>query len=255
VNFEFLFLLSGHAVSFIYGSRFKVSVFFRTEPCTCCPLLKEWLVVSTTNIRIHGAASSSLVEERMVDTPNLRFAEFSAPCQPNCIALLRDRLLSSLDEFGVTTDLAKTQTCMAVDESLANAFYHGSLELDSSLKEDGSNTFSQLAKERCQQSPWKDRRVSITELATPFGLWITIRDEGRGFDVATALKRAEDPMSILASGRGLVMMEAFTDELIFNSNGNEVTLVIYHNRNQDVVELMKERSQSRSLNDGQHSQI
>ena len=62
-------------------------------------------------------------------------------------------------------------------------------------------------------------------------------------------------MSILASGRGLVMMKAFTDELIFNSNGNEVTLVIYHNRNQDVVELMKERSQSRSLNDGQHSQI
>ncbi len=173
----------------------------------------------------------------------------------HCIALLRDRLLSSLDEFGVTTDLAKTQTCMAVDESLANAFYHGSLELDSSLKEDGSNTFSQLAKERCQQSPWKDRRVSITELATPFGLWITIRDEGRGFDVAAALKRAEDPMSILASGRGLVMMKAFTDELIFNSNGNEVTLVIYHNRNQDVVELMKERSQSRSLNDGQHSQI
>ena len=83
MNFEFLFLLSGHAVSFIYGSRFKVSVFFRTEPCTCCPLLKEWLVVSTTNIRIHGPASSSFVEERMVDTPNLRFlsiADFEEFC-------------------------------------------------------------------------------------------------------------------------------------------------------------------------------
>lgn len=202
-------------------------------------------MVSNSNIRIHGAADCSFSEKCVVNTPDLRVSEFSVPSQPSCIGILRDRLLSSLDEFGVTTDVGKMQTCMALEESLANAFYHGNLELDSALKEDGSNTFSQLAKERCQLLPWKDRRITITELATPFGLWVTIHDEGTGFDVAAALKRTEDPMSILASGRGLVMMKAFTDELIFNEIGNEVTLVIYHNRNQDVAELLRDRAKLR----------
>lgn len=212
-------------------------------------------MVSGTYIRIHGAAESSFSEVRLVDTSDLRCSEFSAPCRPSCIGMLRDRLLASFDEFGIATDLGKTQTCMAVEESLANAFYHGTLELDSELKEDGTDRFSQLARERCQKSPWKERRVTVSELATPFGLWVTIRDEGRGFDVAAALKCTEDPVSALASGRGLVMMKAFTDELIFNEAGNEVTLVIYHNRNQDVAELLKERARSQCLKSGQRTQL
>lgn len=209
----------------------------------------------STNIRIHGATPSPIAEERLVDTADLRFAELSAPCQLECIGLLRDRLMSSLGEFGVATDLANIQTCMALEECLANAFYHGTLGLDSELKEDGSDKFARLAKERCKQSPWKDRRVSVTELATPFGIWITIRDEGDGFGVTGALQRAANSNSLLASGRGLIMMKAFTDELIFNEKGNEVTLVIYHNRNQDVAELLKERAKSRNFDNRPQSQI
>lgn len=213
----------------------------------------------STNIRIHNVtpspSSSPIEEQRLIDTADLRYAELSAPCQLDCIGLLRDRLLSSLDEFGVTTNLANIQTCMALEECLANALYHGTLELDSKLKEDGSDRFTKLAQARCQQSPWKDRRVCVTELATPFGIWITIKDEGHGFDVAETLKRVENSSSLLASGRGLVMMKAFTDELIFNTRGNEVTLVIYHHRNQDVAELLKERAKLRNLENRQHSQI
>ena len=210
-------------------------------------------MASGSNIRIHGPTESCFSEERRVDTPHLRCSEFSAPTHPSCIGLLRDRLLSSLDEFDIISDIGRTQTCMALDESLANAFYHGNLELDSALKEDGSDRFTELAKERCQQAPWKDRRICITELATPFGLWITIHDEGCGFDVEAALKRTEDPLSILASGRGLIMMKAFTDELIFNAAGNEVTLVVYSKRNQDVTELLAERARSRQPASGRHS--
>lgn len=209
----------------------------------------------STNIRIHGAAPSPIIEKRTVDTANLRVAEITAPCQLECIGLLRDRLLSSLEAYGVATDLANMQTCMALEECLANAFYHGTLGLDSSLKEDGSDAFTKLAKERCQQSPWKDRHVTVTELATPWGVWITVKDEGAGFDVAGALQRTQNSNDCLASGRGLIMMKAFTDELIFNSQGNEVTLVIYHNRNKDVVELLKDRPKSRNLDNRQHSQV
>lgn len=206
-------------------------------------------MVSETNIRIHSAADSSFFERRIVDTRDLRLAEFTVDSQPSCIGIVRDRLMESFDEFGISPESGTTQFCMALEEALANAFYHGNLELDSSLKEDGSDQFSQLARERCQKSPWKDRQVSITELATPMGIWISISDEGSGFDVQSALERANDPLSMLASGRGLVMMRAFTDELVFNPRGNEVTLVVYHNKNQDVAELLRSRAKSRQMND------
>ena len=162
--------------------------------------------------------------------------------------------MESFNEFQIANETGSTQICMALEEALANAFYHGNLELDSALKEDGTDKFAELAKERCQQSPWKDRNVTVTELATPMGIWITIADEGQGFDVAAALERANDPMAMLASGRGLIMMRAFTDDLVFDSVGNEVTLILYHQRNEDISDLPRSRAQSRSnLNDGAKS--
>ena len=75
--------------------------------------------------------------------------------------------------------------------------------------------------------PWKGRTVRITELVSSFGLWISIQDDGSGFDVEAAIARCSDPESLLASGRGLLMMRAFSDEVFFNNSGNEVTLVLY----------------------------
>ena len=57
--------------------------------------------------------------------------------------------------------------------------------------------------------------------------WLTIEDAGKGFDVRAALERCNDPELMLASGRGLMLMRAFADEMFFNSTGNEVTLVLY----------------------------
>ena len=207
-------------------------------------------MMSNSKLRVHGAAESSFSERRIVDAPELRLAHFTAPSIPSCIGVLRDRLTQSIEEFGILSDTHTNQICMALEEALANAFYHGNLELDSALKEDSPNRFSELANLRSRLDPWKDRRIKIIELATPIGLWVTIADEGTGFDVHKALNRTQNPAACLASGRGLVMMKAFTDELVFNPRGNEVTLVVYHNRNRDVVELFRERTrrQTATLN-------
>jgi len=69
--------------------------------------------------------------------------------------------------------------------------------------------------------------VSVTELVSVYGVWLTIQDDGAGFDVDAALKRLDDPETMLASGRGLMMMRGFADELIFNKKGNQVTMVLY----------------------------
>lgn len=203
-------------------------------------------MVTGRNFKIHGPGGPSFDETRVVDTPDLRLALIEASTHPSQIGVLRDRLLNAISEFDIKSEVGQPQSCMAIEEALANAIYHGNLELASDLKEDGATKFTDLAKARSAQAPWKDRKVLITELATPFGLWITISDQGTGFDVAAALQRTIDPEALLASGRGLVMMRAFSDDLVFNKNGNEVTLVFYHSRNQDIRELLMNRARSRN---------
>ncbi len=210
-------------------------------------------MTSTPDQITSESGDPSFRETRRVDTPDLRIAQLTADTLPGHISVLRDRLLNAFDEFGLNGQATHAHSCMAIEEALANAIYHGNLELDSELKEVDATQFSDLARERCQRGPWKDRKVEVTELATPFGLWITIRDQGCGFDVQAAIQRTINPAALLASGRGLVMMRAFADDLLFNARGNEVTLVFYSKRNLDIHELLEQRAETRQAASPSHS--
>lgn len=177
----------------------------------------------------------SIREEVLVQSSRLRIREFRLPTRCQLIPVIRDRLLEGIHEFRLATRPTENHFCMAVEEALANAFYHGNLELCSALKEDGSSRFLECATEREQVLPYSVREIAIQEIAGTFGLWITIQDEGKGFDVAAAVNREVDPELLLSSGRGLLMMREFADELFFNSIGNQVTLVLYPRRS-DLAE-------------------
>jgi len=166
-------------------------------------------------------------ETRLIDSQHLRLTRFIVPTRCSLISPLRERLLSAISEFQVVEGSRENHFCMALEEALNNAFYHGNLEISSELKEDGTSRFIDLARERELLDPWKNRHVQITELVGLFGLWISISDEGKGFNVEAAFERCNDPELMLASGRGLLIMKAFTDELFFSSRGNEVTMVLY----------------------------
>lgn len=172
-------------------------------------------------------AAESINEEILFQSPHVRLAQFRVPTCCSLIPALRDRLMRGLRDYHVAEGPREHQFCMALEESLNNAFYHGNLEVSSDLKEDGSSRFIDLAAEREQLAPWCSRHVLVTELVSTFGLWLTIRDEGPGFCVQTMLDRCNDPELLLSSGRGLLMMRAFSDEMFFNPTGNEVTLVLY----------------------------
>lgn len=169
----------------------------------------------------------SFFEEIVVQSRHVRLAQLRLPMCCRLIPKLRDRLMHSLAEYQVVEGKREIQFCMALEEALNNAFYHGNLELSSKLKEDGSSRFIELAAEREVLSPWCDRSVQVTELVSAFGLWLTIQDSGNGFDVQAVVDRCNDPETMFASGRGLMLMRAFADELFYNREGNEVTLVLY----------------------------
>jgi anti-sigma regulatory factor (Ser/Thr protein kinase) len=171
--------------------------------------------------------NASITEEVVMQSQHVRLAQLKAPMCCRLIGQLRERLMRGLTDYHVVSETRQNHFCMALEEALNNAFYHGNLELNSDLKEDGSSRFVELAAEREQLSPWCKRSVEITELVSEFGLWLTIHDDGKGFDVAAAFERLNDPELMLASGRGLMMMRAFADEMFYNVAGNEVTLVLY----------------------------
>ncbi|MFO0977664.1 MAG: ATP-binding protein [Planctomycetaceae bacterium] len=169
----------------------------------------------------------TFLEDVVVQSPHVRLAQFRIPTRCDLIPVIRDRLLKGIRDYQVVEGTRENHFCMALEEALNNAFYHGNLEISSDLKEDGSSRFVDLAREREQLLPWKGRCVRITELVSSFGLWVSIQDDGAGFDVDAAIARCNDPEALLASGRGLLMMRAFSDEVFFNASGNEVTLVLY----------------------------
>ena len=114
---------------------------------------------------------------------------------------------------------------IAVEEALLNALYHGNLEVSSDLKEAAPNLFEETAQQRSQEEPYRSRRIFIDALISRENARITIRDEGPGFDPAKLpdpcdLENLEKP-----SGRGILLMRSFMDEIVFNDKGNEVTLV------------------------------
>ena len=194
---------------------------------------ESWLPVSRNDLILRlrelpvMTTEATIVEEVVVQSPHVRLAQFRVPTHCRLIPKLRDRLMRGIQDYHVVEGTKENHFCMALEEALNNAFYHGNLEISSELKEDGSSRFVDLAAERELLSPWCHRSVSVTELVSPFGLWITIRDEGNGFNVQAALDRCNDPEALLASGRGLLLMRGFSDELFFNPSGNEVTLVLY----------------------------
>ena len=210
-------------------------------------------MVSGSETRTQTLGECVIQEDRSVDTPDLRVAELTGRTSAPFIAAMRDRLIESVDRFNIRTGVSRTQFCAAVEEALANAFYHGSLELDSSLKQGTSSAFNELVRHRSMRSPWKDRCVRVTELATPFGIWVTVSDEGAGYDTAAARSCISDSTSQRESGRGLVMMRAFTDDLLFNKSGNQVTLVFYGDRNNKSDKATGQRANSHGFEPLQQS--
>mgnify|MGYP002631502229 CR=1 FL=1 len=116
---------------------------------------------------------------------------------------------------------------VALEEAVMNAFYHGNLEVSSKLRDGESGGFHTLAKERCFQEPYCNRRIDLLTKVTSEKVDFVVRDEGPGFDVAALVDPTAPENIERAHGRGVMLMHMFLDEVKFNAAGNEVTLTRY----------------------------
>jgi len=112
----------------------------------------------------------------------------------------------------------------AIDESLANAYYHGNLEVSSELREGDPNAYHELADQRRVVEPYSSRRINVRLRFRRDLFEITVHDQGVGFDPETL----PDPTDLAnlqkASGRGVLLMRSFMDDVIFSDEGRCVTM-------------------------------
>jgi CheY-like chemotaxis protein/anti-sigma regulatory factor (Ser/Thr protein kinase) len=130
-----------------------------------------------------------------------------------------------LTSMNLCDQTGRTRVGIALEEALKNALYHGNLELSSQLLQDGKDTYYRLAEVRSQMSPYQERRIHVDARLSKQEAVYTIRDEGPGFD-RSRLCNPTDPENLgKLSGRGLLLIRTFMDDVSHNSQGNEIILV------------------------------
>jgi CheY-like chemotaxis protein/anti-sigma regulatory factor (Ser/Thr protein kinase) len=141
------------------------------------------------------------------------------------IPALVGELSENLQRMRICEDVELTRVTIALGEALDNAIHHGNLEVSSKLREGDDNSYRDLVAVRRRQPPYKDRHVHVTARETRDEAFYVIRDEGPGFDVAN-LPDPTDPANLEnLSGRGLLLIRTFMDEVRHNTSGNEITLI------------------------------
>jgi CheY-like chemotaxis protein/anti-sigma regulatory factor (Ser/Thr protein kinase) len=154
-----------------------------------------------------------------------RSSQFVLENDPSLVPPLVSLFREDLIEVGLCDLTGATRAGVALEEALLNAIYHGNLEVTSDLRQDGDEPFMRLVEQRRAQPPYKDRRVRVTARMSPRRATFLIADQGPGFDISK-IPDPTDPENISkASGRGVLLMRTFMNEVRFSPSGNRVTLV------------------------------
>ena len=175
--------------------------------------------------RVLSVGQAECRRYRVLQGMTRRSSQFVLENDPALVPPLVAQFREDLIEMGLCDLTGATRAGIALEEALLNAVYHGNLEVSSDLRQNGDEAFHALARQRRDQEPYAARRVLVTARLTTAGATFVIRDQGPGFDISK-LPDPTDPAYLeRPSGRGLLLMRAFMDEVRYNATGNRVTLV------------------------------
>ena len=163
--------------------------------------------------------------ERLMDCLSRSEFQFRLENDADMIPSLIGYVQSLATSAGVCDESSVIRVSIALEEALRNGMFHGNLELTSEQREGDPEEYQKLIDDRTSREPYASRRLQVTvRIADDSGTFI-VRDQGPGFD-PNKLPDPTDPANLeKVSGRGLLLMRTFMDEVSFNSTGNQVTMV------------------------------
>jgi CheY-like chemotaxis protein/anti-sigma regulatory factor (Ser/Thr protein kinase) len=164
-------------------------------------------------------------QQRLMECVKRMESEFVLDNDPALIPAFIGHVCENLRRLKCCSENERLRVSVALSEALLNAMYHGNLEVSSELREEDEKGYRKLLDDRRGKSPYVSRRVHIVAHESPAEARYVIRDEGPGFD-PTRLADPTDPANLeKVSGRGLLLIRTFMDEVRHNDKGNELILI------------------------------
>lgn len=151
------------------------------------------------------------------------------PSQPEWIAPTVEYLKDKAVLCGACHQTRANKLMLALHEALTNSVIHGNLELSSDLKENSDNAFAEALAQRAADPQYGTRSVDVHVSYDGERCHWVLTDQGKGFDVERVLARAsanDEPEMMLASGRGILLMRTFLDDVRFELGGRRAVLTL-----------------------------
>ena len=168
--------------------------------------------------------------ERLGDCLHRTSSEFVLDNDTALVYPLVDHCQRLVTRMKLCDDTGRIRVGIALEEALLNALYHGNLELSADQLQDArsamvSNGHGNIIEQRRQQAPYRDRRIHFNVSVSATEAQFVVRDEGPGFNPGE-VPDPTDPVNLeRESGRGLLLMRSFMDNVEYSKSGNQVTLV------------------------------
>jgi CheY-like chemotaxis protein len=178
---------------------------------------------------VHGVlelSRSSRASLRLLEALDQIESRFVLDNDVGALPALVAHLEGDLKRLKAGDETELLQIGVALREALVNAIFHGNLEVPSSLREiDGGKPYHDLAERRLHEAPYAGRRVRVTATIRRHEIRYHIADEGPGFDPSALPDPTDVSQLERVSGRGLLLIRTFMDDVQHNAIGNEITLI------------------------------
>jgi CheY-like chemotaxis protein len=172
-----------------------------------------------------SVATAHRDQERVRDVLTQVDMQFVLDNDTSLIPPLIGYLEEPITKMGLCDQTGLIRVCVALREGLINAIHHGNLEAGSDLRENSDRDYHEMVEKRRRTEPYSRRRVFLNASISYRRAEFTIRDEGPGFD-PSQLPDPTDPANLeKVSGRGLLLIRTFMDQVHHNEEGNAITMV------------------------------
>jgi CheY-like chemotaxis protein/anti-sigma regulatory factor (Ser/Thr protein kinase) len=175
--------------------------------------------------QILEAASSNRGETRLLNRIASVETSYILPNETKLVHALSAQVRDTMRAMRIFPENDRLRISIAFEESLLNALYHGNLEVSSELRDQDHCAYEDLARRRSLQRPYIDRQLHVDISLTQESVRFSVRDDGPGFDPETIPDPTEPEYLDRPSGRGMLLMKSFMDELSYSEGGREVTMM------------------------------
>lgn len=177
-----------------------------------------------------GMARADRTYERLISCLQECDFTFELDNDPGLIDPLVDLVQQMVAGMKLSDATGRFRVGAALKEAILNAVYRGNLEISFQQMQDTRVSLLEGKREdfierRRKEKPFAERKVIVKVVIVPEEARFTVRDQGPGFKPSSLPPPGQPGSLDPTTGRGLVLMRSFMDEVKFNDKGNEVTLV------------------------------